>query len=90
MSVRPVEAVLAKLERVKREQEGQWVARCPAHEDKTPSLSVGEGADGRALVLKTVAVDESARDYGLAGHLTRRLVEAALATGHKSAIDGSA
>src|ERR1700722_9383722 len=28
----------------------QWIARCPVHDDRTPSLSVGEGDDGRALV----------------------------------------
>jgi hypothetical protein len=27
-----------------------WIARCPAHEDHKPSLSISEGADGRALV----------------------------------------
>jgi len=27
-----------------------WSARCPAHEDRQPSLSVSEGDDGRALV----------------------------------------
>ena len=27
-----------------------WSARCPAHEDRRPSLSVTEGDDGRALV----------------------------------------
>lgn len=27
-----------------------WSARCPAHEDRRPSLSVSEGEDGRALV----------------------------------------
>ena len=27
-----------------------WSASCPAHDDKTPSLSISEGDDGRALV----------------------------------------
>lgn len=27
-----------------------WLARCPAHEDRTPSLSVAEGTDGRVLL----------------------------------------
>jgi hypothetical protein len=26
-----------------------WMARCPAHEDRSASLSIGEGRDGRAL-----------------------------------------
>lgn len=27
-----------------------WSCRCPAHEDRSPSLSIGTGADGHALV----------------------------------------
>ena len=27
-----------------------WKAKCPAHDDQTPSLSISEGNDGRALV----------------------------------------
>ena len=27
-----------------------WTSRCPAHEDRTPSLSITRGSDGRALV----------------------------------------
>jgi hypothetical protein len=27
-----------------------WIARCPAHDDHEPSLSIDEGADGRALI----------------------------------------
>ncbi len=37
-----LELVLARLEQVKKTREG-YMARCPAHEDKTPSLSVGIG-----------------------------------------------
>lgn len=28
----------------------RWMARCPAHDDRTPSLSITEGHDGRLLV----------------------------------------
>ncbi|REK24792.1 MAG: DUF3987 domain-containing protein [Planctomycetota bacterium] len=45
----PVERLLAKLPDVKQAGTG-WSARCPAHEDQRPSLSVAEGDDGRALV----------------------------------------
>lgn len=45
----PVDAVLARLEGVRRNGAG-WSARCPAHEDRSPSLSIGTGADGRALL----------------------------------------
>src|SRR5262245_22947372 len=27
-----------------------WMARCPAHNDRTPSLSISEGDDGKVLV----------------------------------------
>ena len=27
-----------------------WIARCPAHEDHSPSLSIGEGRDGKILL----------------------------------------
>jgi hypothetical protein len=29
---------------------GKWQAKCPAHGDRSPSLSVAEGQDGRVLV----------------------------------------
>ncbi len=29
---------------------GQWSARCPSHSDRTPSLSIGQGDDGRVLM----------------------------------------
>lgn len=43
-----VQAILSRLERVRRSG-GQWIARCPAHDDKTPSLSVHE-ENGRVLL----------------------------------------
>jgi 5S rRNA maturation endonuclease (ribonuclease M5) len=42
------EAVLARLSGVRRSG-GGWVARCPAHDDKDPSLSIHE-SDGKVLV----------------------------------------
>jgi hypothetical protein len=36
--------------RPKRTPAGGWSARCPAHDDRDPSLSVSEGANGKALV----------------------------------------
>ena len=45
----PIDRVLARLEAVRRVGRG-WIARCPAHPDRTPSLSVGVGADGRVLL----------------------------------------
>jgi hypothetical protein len=47
--MRPVDLVLDMLEDVKQRGES-YQALCPAHDDNEPSLSVGEGEDGRALV----------------------------------------
>lgn len=45
----PVGILLSRLERVRKSGRG-YTARCPAHEDRTASLSIAEGRDGRALV----------------------------------------
>jgi len=42
--------MLDRLERVKQTAPGRWLARCPAHEDRSPSLSVRELDDGRVLL----------------------------------------
>lgn len=47
--VGPVRRVLSRLSHLKRAGDG-WVARCPAHEDERASLSIGVGADRRALL----------------------------------------
>ena len=44
-----VDRVLDRLERVRRSGEG-WLACCPAHDDREPSLSVAIGDDGRVLL----------------------------------------
>jgi hypothetical protein len=44
------EDLISRLERVKRTGAGRWQARCPAHDDRGPSLSVRELDDGRVLV----------------------------------------
>src|SRR5690242_8949273 len=41
--------ILGRLKAVKRSRSG-WTARCPAHEDRRPSLSVREGDEGRILL----------------------------------------
>src|SRR5450631_2843368 len=45
-----LEAFLDKLERVTKSGTGH-MARCPAHEDRTASLSVREGDDGKILLF---------------------------------------
>jgi hypothetical protein len=44
-----VEGVLSRLDGVHRTASG-WLARCPAHHDREPSLSVGLGDGGRVLL----------------------------------------
>jgi hypothetical protein len=45
-----IETVLAALDRPRRTGDGRWVARCPAHDDRGPSLSVRDVGDGRTLI----------------------------------------
>jgi hypothetical protein len=44
------DALLSRLDRVRRVGDGRWLARCPAHEDRSPSLSIRELDDGRVLL----------------------------------------
>ncbi|MCU0939245.1 MAG: CHC2 zinc finger domain-containing protein [Burkholderiaceae bacterium] len=45
-----VDDLLGRLAKVKRTGDGRWMAACPAHKDKGPSLSVRELPDGRVLL----------------------------------------
>lgn len=42
--------ILDRLERLKQTGPGRWIACCPAHEDRSPSLSIRELDDGRILL----------------------------------------
>jgi hypothetical protein len=44
-----LEAVLARLQGARRNRTG-WIARCPAHVDRSPSLSIREGGGRRVLL----------------------------------------
>src|SRR5437899_1639093 len=57
MSV-PVENLVSRLH-AKRSGKG-WIAKCPAHDDRKPSLSINEGADGRALIKCHAGCDNTA------------------------------
>ena len=46
----PVQNVLNRLEGVRQTGPNQWEARCPVHDDRHASLSIGRGDDGRALI----------------------------------------
>lgn len=45
-----IDEILTRLEKVKRTGKGNWMACCPSHPDKSPSLTLHEAADGRILV----------------------------------------
>lgn len=42
--------LLQHLQKVKRTKPNCWLACCPAHDDKSPSLSIRETDDGKVLV----------------------------------------
>jgi hypothetical protein len=43
-------SILERLDGVRKTGGDKYVARCPAHADKSPSLSVREMSDGRVLI----------------------------------------
>jgi hypothetical protein len=44
------ETLLSRLDKVRKTGAGRWIARCPAHDDKSPSLAIRELDDGRVLI----------------------------------------
>jgi len=44
-----VDALLARLDDVRRTGANRWIARCPAHKDRRPSLSIREADAGVVL-----------------------------------------
>ena len=61
------DALLSRLDGVRRTGPGRYLARCPAHEDKSPSLSIRELDDGRVLLhdFAGCSVDEVLGAIGL-------------------------
>lgn len=45
-----IEDLLNRLKKVKRTGDGQYLACCAAHDDKSPSMTVREMPDGRVLI----------------------------------------
>lgn len=43
-------ALIERLDGVRRTGDGRWIARCPAHDDRSPSLSIRETSDGTTLI----------------------------------------
>jgi hypothetical protein len=46
----PILDVIGRLDHCKSTGEDKYIARCPAHEDRSPSLTIRELADGRILI----------------------------------------
>ena len=46
----PAQRLLDRLEKARQTGDGRWMVCCPAHDDRTPSLSIREIEDGRVLV----------------------------------------
>lgn len=45
-----IQDLLTRLEGVKKTGANDWIARCPAHADKRPSLTITEKDDARVLI----------------------------------------
>lgn len=45
-----IDALLSRLEKVKKNGNGKWLACCPAHADKSPSLAIKEADNGTILI----------------------------------------
>ena len=44
------ETLISRLDKVRPTGRGTWIACCPAHADKTPSLTIRETDDGKVLL----------------------------------------
>lgn len=91
----PIDQVLGKLSAV-RPHGDQWMAQCPAHDDRTSSLSVGIGRDGKILlkcfagcpfdaILEKLSIRQSAC---FATHATQTTLPALAATYDYRDLDG--
>ena len=45
-----IQLICSRLKNVRAAGDSEWIARCPAHDDKRPSLSIGLGDDRRILL----------------------------------------
>ena len=45
-----IENLLSRLEKVKKRGQGAWIACCPSHNDRSPSMTIRELDDGRVLM----------------------------------------
>ncbi len=45
-----IESLIQHCDKVRETGHGKWIACCPAHDDKSPSLAIKECSDGRVLI----------------------------------------
>ena len=45
-----IETLLSRVDGARDTGHGKYIARCPAHEDKSPSLAIKECSDGKVLL----------------------------------------
>lgn len=57
---RPIDLLLSRLERVRQTAPNRWVMPCPAHQDRSPSLSVRETPNGTVLIRCFAGCDTQA------------------------------
>ena len=55
-----IESFLSKLDKVRRRGNSQWMASCPCHQDKTPSLSIKD--DNGTIIMHCFSQGCSAHD----------------------------
>jgi hypothetical protein len=67
VSMNQCDTLLSKLEKVQSKGNGRFVARCPAHADSAPSLSIRVVDDGRVLLhcFAGCSVEEVVSSIGL-------------------------
>ncbi len=46
-----IDNLLSRLNKVKKTGNGRWLACCPAHQDKHPSMNIKESPDGTILII---------------------------------------
>lgn len=46
-----IEEILSRLDKVKRSGPNNWMACCPAHDDRSPSMTIHAADDGRIAVF---------------------------------------
>ncbi len=45
-----IDALISRLDGVRETSPGKYLSRCPSHDDRSPSLAIRDGDDGRVLI----------------------------------------